>query len=297
MQWHSKKTCFFMCCVSGSVCFSGSTYCTRRRTRRAFTLAEAVAALIILAFVGSSVLVVIDRCISSATDSVLRMRAFEIARENMEKLLTSDTVEESVESGSSEMYPEIEWETTVETFYEPITSRMWVQAICSTEYTDSQGEEQKIELTHWLTAVTKQQLLEILAGQEEEEARLAEQVIETLEEAAEYAGVDEATIQQWVENGMLKTEDGYFIKNQLDFYIDNDGNPSVEDRMLQAQEDADLIGPREGQVGRTGESKPGGQDRQRPAVKPEEEVMDGYTAEEIQQMSMEQLMELLLKDR
>lgn len=151
---------------------------------KAFTLAETVAALIILAFVCSSVLVVINRYMSSAVDSVMRMQAFEVARKNMEDLLTSDLVEESVEFGDSEKYPDIQWETVVETFYEPITTKMWVQAICSAEYTDSEGEVQKVELTHWLTDLTKAQEQQILARQEEEKERLAEEaeeIIDTLD--------------------------------------------------------------------------------------------------------------------
>jgi hypothetical protein len=90
------------------------------------------------------------------------MWAFEVARENMEKLLASETVSEISEYGESEKYPEIQWQTTVETFYEPLTSRIWFQAICSTQYTDTEGEEQTIELTHWLTEVSKAQLMQMI---------------------------------------------------------------------------------------------------------------------------------------
>ncbi|MBA7640739.1 hypothetical protein ES703_48410 [subsurface metagenome] len=204
---------------------------------------EVVAALIILGLVSSSVLVVINRCMVSAADSALRMRAFEVARENMEALLSRDSVKEMVEYGSSDKYPGIEWQTVVETFYEPLTSRMWIQAVCSAEYTDTDGEVQTVELTSWLTNVSEEDVRKIIEEQQKEDELLAEQLIETEEEAADYAGVDEQTIQQWVENGMLKTKDGYYIKNQLDLYIDNDGNPSIEDREWQAQADAYLIDP------------------------------------------------------
>lgn len=72
---------------------------------RAFTLVEVAMALTVLALFTSGVLVVIDRCIGSATNSGLRMRAFQIARENMEMLLTADSLEETVEYGESEKYP------------------------------------------------------------------------------------------------------------------------------------------------------------------------------------------------
>lgn len=149
----------------------------RDTKEKAFTLAETVAALVILAFVSSSVLVVINRYMASAVDSVMRMQAFEVARKNMEELLTSDIAEESVEYGNSERYPDIQWETVVESFYEPLTEKMWIQAICSAEYTDSEGEVRKIELTHWLTDLTKAQTQQILARQEEEQERLDEEML------------------------------------------------------------------------------------------------------------------------
>jgi prepilin-type N-terminal cleavage/methylation domain-containing protein len=104
--------------------------------RRGFSLPEVVAALVILAFVSSSVLVILDRCMAAAAELTLRMQAFEVARDNMEMLLTSNSVEEMVDYGNSEKYPEIQWETVVETFYGPEEERMWVQAVCSAEYFD-----------------------------------------------------------------------------------------------------------------------------------------------------------------
>jgi len=220
-------------------------------------LPEVVAALIILGLVSSSVLVVINRCMVSAADSALRMRAFEVARDNMEALLSSGSVKETVEYGSSDKYPEVEWQTVVETFYEPLTSRMWIQAVCSAEYTDTDGEVQTVELTNWLTNVSEKDVRKILEEQQKEEEELAEQIIETEEEAADYAGVDRQTIQQWVENGMLKTKDGYYIKNQLDLYWDNDGNPSIEDKQWQAQADAHLIDPTKRQDKQSKQDKQG----------------------------------------
>jgi len=204
---------------------------------KAFSLAETVVALMILAFISTSVLTVINNYMASAADSVLRMQAFEVARKNMEFLLSSSSVEESVEYGTSELFPDIQWQNSVETFYEPINSMMWIQAVCSAEYTDSEGEVQTVELTHWLTDVSKAQMLQILAQKEREKEQLAGETIETLEEAAEYAGVDEQTIQQWVKNGMKLTEEGYYIESQLDLYKETDGNPTIKDKMPPADED------------------------------------------------------------
>jgi len=93
-------------------------------------------------------------------------------------------VEETVDFGSSDKYPEIQWETTVETFLEPLSTQMWVRAICSAEYTDSAGELQKIELTHWLTNLSKQQLLQILAE------RQRENILAELDGTAQKEGFD-----------------------------------------------------------------------------------------------------------
>jgi len=142
---------------------------------RAFSLIEVVVALGILALISSSVLVVINRCVTSAADSAQRYQAFEVARDNMEALLSKNSVKEMAEFGSSDKYPGIQWQTVVETFYEPITARMWIQAICSAEYTDTAGNLQTIELTHWLTDLTKKQLLQIMEERKKEKERLAEE--------------------------------------------------------------------------------------------------------------------------
>jgi hypothetical protein len=120
---------------------------------------------------------------------------------------------------------------------------MWIRAVCKAEYDDTAGELQTVELTHWLTDLTREQLLQIMREEEKEKEDLADELIETVEEAAEYAGVDPETIEQWLENGMLTTEDGSFIKRNLDIYSQNDGNPSPEDKQLQAKSIADLREP------------------------------------------------------
>jgi prepilin-type N-terminal cleavage/methylation domain-containing protein len=142
-----------------------------------FTLVEVVASVVILGIIVSSLLVVLNRYVDMATNEDLKMQAFEVARENMERLLSLKQVTDTSEYGVSERNPEIQWQTTVETFYEPLTSRMWVRAICEADYLDNQGEEQKVELYHWLTDVSKQQLIQIMEQkqrQAEYERQLAE---------------------------------------------------------------------------------------------------------------------------
>lgn len=260
-----------------------------RNTReKAFTLGEVVAALAILALVSSSVLVVINRCLASAADSRLRLQALEVARENMEKLLSANSVKETVEYGESDKYPQIKWETVVETFYEPITARMWIRAVCSAEYNDTEGESQTVELTHWLTDLTKEQLLQIMKQQEKEDEQLAGELIETLEEAAEYAGVEPETIEQWIENGMLTTDDGFFVKRNLDIYKLSNGTPSPEDQQLQAKSIADLRA-RTSKQGESGEQKAGGEQSWQNEIDPK----TGLTYGELEEMEFSEIWELM----
>jgi hypothetical protein len=68
-------------------------------------------------------------------------------------------------------------------------------------------------------------MLNILNEQEQE---LAEYLIETLNDAAKYAGVDTKTINAWVGAGMPKTGTGKYIKAWLDLYRDTNGNPTPQ---------------------------------------------------------------------
>ncbi len=252
----------------------------------AFSLVEVLTALAILALMSSSVLVVIDRCVASAGDSALRMQAFEVARENMEKLLASTSLNENVEYGESNKYHEISWTTVVETFYEPISSRMWVRGICSAEYTDTEGQEQNVELTHWLAGLTKEQLLEV-STREGEEGQLTAQLIGTIEGAAEYADVDVQTIERWLDNGMLTTKDGSFVGLNLDIYLRSGGNPSPEDKKLQVQSEAELIKLKSRQ------SKPGGPEGDKQGWQDEIDPRTGLTYGELENMDVSEVWELL----
>jgi hypothetical protein len=155
---------------------------------------------------------------TSMADSEIQMQAFEIVRENLETLLSQNSVQETTEYGSSDKYPDIQWKTVVETFYEPITAQLWLKGTCSADYFDSSGERQTVELTHWLTGLTEAQLLQIMMQEEEEQEWTEDQLIETVEDAAEYAGVEPEIIEQWLEDDMQTTDEGFFIKSELDLY-------------------------------------------------------------------------------
>jgi prepilin-type N-terminal cleavage/methylation domain-containing protein len=129
---------------------------------KAFTLVEVVAAATIIGIIASSVLVVFIRCSSAVHDSARQMQALEVARVNMETLLGADTISEQVVYGYSDKYPAIQWTTKVETFFEPVAQKMWLQAVCSAQYEDSKGELKSVEFTHWLTKLNDKQIQQIL---------------------------------------------------------------------------------------------------------------------------------------
>jgi prepilin-type N-terminal cleavage/methylation domain-containing protein len=142
--------------------------------RKAFTLVEVIAAAAIIGIIASSVLVVFIRCSSAVRDSTRQMQALEVARENMETLLGVETVSEQVVYGYSDKYPTIQWTNRVETFYEPVAEKMWLQAVCSAQYEDSDGELKTVELTHWLTKLNEKQIKQILGAHELLEAKAAQ---------------------------------------------------------------------------------------------------------------------------
>lgn len=139
---------------------------SRRDCRGAFTIAEVVAATVIVGIIASSILVVFSRCASVVRDTNFKTQALEVARENMEKLLGSSSAMEHVVYGYSDKYPAIQWINKVETFYEPVKKEMWLQAICSAQFKNSDGQDEKVEFTHWLTKLTDEQVKKILEARQ-----------------------------------------------------------------------------------------------------------------------------------
>jgi len=131
--------------------------------RKGFTLVEVMAASVILVIIGATVMTVINRCIDDTIDIELKMKAFKIARDNMETLLGEDSVSQMIEFGSLEDNPDIEWELTVEPFSEPVNNEMWMRAVSTASYTAPNGEQEYIELTHWLTDLTEKEVKQIQA--------------------------------------------------------------------------------------------------------------------------------------
>jgi prepilin-type N-terminal cleavage/methylation domain-containing protein len=137
----------------------------RNKTDAGFTLVEVVAALLILSMILSSVMVIMNQISSGMIDLRAETQAFGVARRNMERLLTSTEVSDRADYGIIETNPDIDWQTVVEPFYEPISNRMWIRGVCSAGYTDSNGQRKTVELTCWLTGLTAAQIKQILEQQ------------------------------------------------------------------------------------------------------------------------------------
>jgi type II secretory pathway pseudopilin PulG len=154
--------------------FKQSACARGRAARRGFTLVEIGAALVLLVGILSAVLVVMSRAVEATVRIRGQSKAFEVARENLESLLTVTSVSDSIETGYSEKYPEIHWEVRVEPFYEPISNKMWIRAVSVAGFPDDSGQEQTVELEHWLTGLTAEQIKQILDQQKLEEEILKE---------------------------------------------------------------------------------------------------------------------------
>jgi prepilin-type N-terminal cleavage/methylation domain-containing protein len=142
------------------------------RPGRGFSLVEVVAAVTVLALIVSTCLVVIGRCLEATANLKIRMVAFGLARENMEKILGATAVSESVDYGDSNDVAGVTWETRIEPFYEPYAAKMWLKAYSSASWYDTSGEPQTIEFTQWLTELSPQDVESIMRRQQAQQAEL-----------------------------------------------------------------------------------------------------------------------------
>ncbi|MHC4291885.1 MAG: hypothetical protein ACYSTR_06705 [Planctomycetota bacterium] len=169
---------------------------------------EVVAALAVLSVMLGSVMVLMNRYVEAVMDLQLREQAFEIVRGNMENLLAESKLSDMGEFGTSETNPDIEWKTLVEPFYESVTNRMWIRAVCSAGFNDSKGEYQEVELEHWITNLTAVQIKRILAQQEVEN-----EYMELLNDGEDSA-IQETTRAYLLEQGLDADAYDRFAKQQ-----------------------------------------------------------------------------------
>jgi len=123
----------------------------------AFTLVEALAALVIVGFVCGTVVVVINNCLDAMTDYQSRLRAVDTARENIELILARELLREFSESGINELYPDIEWTSGVEAVAFPASGKLWLRAFSTANFYNTDGELEEIAFENWLAPLTPQQ--------------------------------------------------------------------------------------------------------------------------------------------
>jgi V8-like Glu-specific endopeptidase len=99
---------------------------------------------------------------------------------------------------------------------------------------DSAGRTQTVELEHWLTDLSDQQAGQLVA-QDDLDQLAADQLLQTVEDAADYAGVESKVVEDWVEKGLVQTGDGAFIKYNLDVFMQSDGAPTAEEKRQQVR--------------------------------------------------------------
>jgi hypothetical protein len=136
----------------------------------------------VLAIIVSTSLAVMSRCLEATVNLRTRMAAFSLARENMENLLGATAVTESVDYGDSNDVAGVTWETRIEPFYDPHTTRMWIRAISAASWYDTNGELQTIEFTQWLTDLNEQDVGKILRRQQAQQENLDEQTLAQVQE-------------------------------------------------------------------------------------------------------------------
>ncbi len=215
-----------------------------RHFRRAFTLLEVAVALVLISAILASVLVVMQQVQGAMMNMRLKTIAFEIARHNLETLLSQASVSDTADFGFSELYPDIDWQTVVEPFYEPISNRLWIRGVCSAGFTDSDGQRQDVELSAWLTGLTAQQAKQVLEQQKRKEDYLS-QFAET--DMGQWQSRQRELTAQYITEEKLDVDAYYeFVERQdfrrMDYIAQNGYDKGYVDFMeQQAQEESDFL--------------------------------------------------------
>lgn len=203
--------------------------------RSAFTLVEVAVTIVVVGLIVGSAMSILDRIVGAMGDMRLRADAFELARQNMETLLAEATVQDKTEYGVSEIHPEIQWQTVIEPFYEPITNAMWVRAVCSAGFNDSKGQYQNIELEHWLTNLSAEVVRQIIQQQKAEEEYL--DLLSGTSSGQEEAAIQETTIAYLEEAGLDVDEYENFIERQRRQKLDYIAKNGFDDGYVEFLED------------------------------------------------------------
>jgi len=215
-----------------------------RHSMRAFTLLEVAVALVLISAIITSVLVVMQQVQRTMIDMRLKTIAFEIARHNLETLLSQASVTDTADFGFSELYPDIDWQTVVEPFYEPISNRLWIRGVCTAGFTDSDGQRQDVELSAWLTGLSAQQARQVLDQQKRKEEYLS-QFAET--DMGQWQSRQRDLTAQYIKDKLLDVDAYYeFLERQdfrrMDYIAENGYDKGYVDFVeQQAQEESDFL--------------------------------------------------------
>lgn len=192
----------------------------------------------LLSIMISSVLVLMNNYVGAVIDMRLRQQAFELARSNMEMLLSESKLSDIYDYGESETNPDIQWETIVEPFYEPYKNRMWIRAVCSAFFIDSKGEEQDVELEHWITNLTAAQIKQILVQQEVEEEYMS------LLQEGQYTDIQQTTLAYLEQEELDVAAYKEFLEQQrrqkLE-YLDKNGMRGYDEFLEELEEEENIF--------------------------------------------------------
>lgn len=206
--------------------------------RNGFTIVEVSAALVLLGLLLASTLMLMNRYVDTVIDFRLREKAFELARSNMEQLLSETKLSDKDDYGTDEFNPELDWETMVEPFFEPVTNQMWIRAVCTAGFLDTKGERQDVELEHWITNLTPEQVKQITAQQK------AEQEFMELLQGGDLTDIQKATVAFILQEGLDIEAYRKFLKQQLRQkleYLSSNGFPGYEQFLVQLEQEENVF--------------------------------------------------------
>ena len=146
----------------------------KNSNKKAFTLVEAMAALLVMGIVTGGGVVTISNCLNSMINMRLEEEAVNLASENMEYLLAKKQISEFVESGTDEINPDLSWEIGFEVAEFPSTGKLWVRAFSTASYYNSENEYKEIQFEDWLMQLDDKEAKLVEQQREEEQALLDE---------------------------------------------------------------------------------------------------------------------------
>ncbi|MGE4285836.1 MAG: prepilin-type N-terminal cleavage/methylation domain-containing protein [Phycisphaerae bacterium] len=183
----------------------------KQANRKAYTLVEAMAALLVMGIVVSGVVVTITNCLETMIDMRLENNAVDLARENMEYILSKNDAYEFYDSGVDEFNPDLNWEIGFEVATYPNTSDMWVRAFSTSGYYRTDGEYKTIEFESWIVRLSDEQ-----QQQYKEQATAEQQMLDDVADAVSEAQAEKDTAEEETDTGSVEPADNSELQELLD---------------------------------------------------------------------------------